>query len=57
MIFTLWQLRSYGCFAQNLMITKPKMIEGTAKEMLNHSTASGLNQISSIPGIGPVNIV
>lgn len=57
MTFTRWQLRSYGCFAQNLMMTNPKMIEGTAKAMLNHSTASGLNQMSNIPGIGPVKIV
>lgn len=56
MTLTLWQLRSYFCFAQHLMAKNPKNIDGTAKEMLNHSTASGLNQMSSIPGSGPVKI-
>ena len=56
MTLTLWQLKSYFCLAQIRIAITEKNIEGTAKEMLNHSTALGLNQISNMPGSGPVKI-
>ena len=45
---------SNRCLAHIRIATKEKSIEGTENEMLNHSTALGLNQISSIDGNGPM---
>lgn len=50
---TLWQLRSNLCLAHTLMAMNENKIDGTEKAMLNHSTALGLNQMSSMAGSGP----
>lgn len=56
-ILTLWQLRSNLCLAHSLIATNENKMDGTEKAILNHSTALGLNQMSSIAGSGPTKTV